>query len=69
MVVGGRAVACGGVEETAGGEGELSVETGTYAPAAVRLYRSCGYEPVSAYRDQVGGFDRVRLVKRLPVAA
>ncbi|MDG4796116.1 GNAT family N-acetyltransferase [Micromonospora sp. WMMD1082] len=107
-VVGGRAVACGGLREVGDGVGELSgpyvrpafrrrgiarqllaaleelafrhghsvlcvelgaVDTGAVAPAAVSLYRSCGYEPVPACPGAVGGGDRVRLAKRLLVAA
>ncbi|MEV6814517.1 GNAT family N-acetyltransferase [Micromonospora sp. NPDC051296] len=51
------------------GHSVLCVETGTYLPVAISLYRSGGYEPVPAYRERAGGPNRVFLAKRLPVAA
>ncbi|WP_433529516.1 GNAT family N-acetyltransferase [Micromonospora sp. CA-263727] len=51
------------------GHSLLCLETGTYQAVAISLYRSGGYEPVPAYREQTGGPNRVCLAKRLPVAA
>ncbi|PZG16994.1 GNAT family N-acetyltransferase [Micromonospora craterilacus] len=51
------------------GHSVLCVEAGTNLPVAISLYRSGGYAPVPAYREHVGGPNRVCLGKRLPVAA
>ncbi|MER7168936.1 GNAT family N-acetyltransferase [Micromonospora sp. NPDC000207] len=103
VVVGGRVVACGGIqrldavtgelkrmyvrpayrgrgvarallvamEELAFGRGyqTLCLETGTYLPAAIGLYTSCGYEPIPVYGEYVDNPYSVCFAKRLPVAA
>ncbi|MEV0157488.1 GNAT family N-acetyltransferase [Micromonospora sp. NPDC050686] len=46
----------------------VCLETGTYLPAAIRLYTSCGYEPIPVYGEYVGNPYSVCFAKRLPVA-
>ncbi|GGM16323.1 MULTISPECIES: GNAT family N-acetyltransferase [Micromonospora] len=103
VVVAGRAVACGGLQELDRATGELKrmyvrpahrgrgigrqllaaleelafqrgyetlcLETGTYLPAAITLYTSCGYEPIPVYGEYVDNPYSVCFGKRLPVAA
>lgn len=59
------------LEECAFRQGHTVVclETGTYLPAAIGLYTSCGYEPVPVYGEYVGNPYSVCFAKRLPVAA
>jgi GNAT superfamily N-acetyltransferase len=47
----------------------LCLETGTYLPAAISLYTSCGFEPIPVYGEYVGNPYSVCFAKRLPVAA
>ncbi|SCL38698.1 N-acetylglutamate synthase, GNAT family [Micromonospora rhizosphaerae] len=47
----------------------VCLETGTYLPAAIGLYTSCGYEPVPVYGEYVDNPYSVCFAKRLPVAA
>ncbi|MEH0938786.1 GNAT family N-acetyltransferase [Micromonospora psammae] len=51
------------------GHSVLRLETGTYLPAAIGLYTSCGYEPIPVYGEYVGNPYSVCFAKRLPVAA
>jgi GNAT superfamily N-acetyltransferase len=53
----------------AAGHRELRLETGTYLPAAVAFYRSCGYAPIPRYGEYVGNPFSVCFAKRLPVPA
>ncbi|MGC5021966.1 GNAT family N-acetyltransferase [Micromonospora sp. DT47] len=103
VVLGGRAVACGGIQALDADTGELKrmyvrpayrgrgiarqllpaleelalqrghsvlcLETGTYLPAAIGLYTSCGYEPIPVYGEYVGNPYSVCFAKRLPVTA
>ncbi|MEU2613567.1 GNAT family N-acetyltransferase [Micromonospora sp. NPDC007271] len=59
------------LEELAYQQGHTTVclETGTYLPAAIALYRSCGYQPVPVYGEYVGNPYSVCFAKRLLVAA
>ncbi|MGC4854538.1 GNAT family N-acetyltransferase [Micromonospora sp. DT4] len=59
------------LEECAFRQGHTVVclETGTYLPAAIGLYTSCGYEPIPVYGEYVGNPYSVCFAKRLPVAA
>lgn len=59
------------LEELAYQQGHSSVrlETGTYLPAAVGLYTSCGYEPIPTYGEYIGNPYSVCFAKRLPVLA
>ncbi|SCL17572.1 Acetyltransferase (GNAT) family protein [Micromonospora nigra] len=59
------------LEELAFQQGHCVVclETGTYLPAAIALYRSCGYEPIPVYGQYVDNPYSVCFAKRLPVAA
>ncbi|MCZ7435910.1 GNAT family N-acetyltransferase [Micromonospora sp. WMMC241] len=47
----------------------VCLETGTYLPAAIGLYRSAGYQPVPVYGEYVDNPYSVCFAKRLPVAA
>ncbi|MDG4805720.1 GNAT family N-acetyltransferase [Micromonospora sp. WMMD1120] len=47
----------------------VCLETGTYLPAAIALYTSCGYDRVPVYGEYVGNPYSVCFAKRLPVAA
>ncbi|MEV7326522.1 GNAT family N-acetyltransferase [Micromonospora sp. NPDC093244] len=51
------------------GHSVVCLETGTYLPAAIGLYTSCGYEPIPVYGEYVGNPYSVCFAKRLPVAA
>ncbi|WP_329013575.1 GNAT family N-acetyltransferase [Micromonospora rifamycinica] len=51
------------------GHSVLCLETGTYLPAAIGLYTSCGYQPIPVYGEYVGNPYSVCFAKRLPVAA
>ncbi|GAA0812445.1 GNAT family N-acetyltransferase [Spirilliplanes yamanashiensis] len=53
----------------AGGHTTLRLETGTYLPAAISLYRSSGYRPIPVYGEYVGNPYSVCFEKRLPVPA
>ncbi|MFD2767818.1 GNAT family N-acetyltransferase [Micromonospora eburnea] len=59
------------LEELAYRQGHTTVclETGTYLPAAIGLYRSCGYQPIPVYGEYVGNPHSVCFAKRLLVAA
>ncbi|MEV2238923.1 GNAT family N-acetyltransferase [Micromonospora sp. NPDC049891] len=59
------------LEETAyqRGHSVVRVETGPHLPAAVALFRACGYEPVPAAGGPVEGPYRTCFAKRLPVPA
>ncbi|MET8372456.1 GNAT family N-acetyltransferase [Micromonospora profundi] len=50
------------------GHSVVRLETGTYLPAALGLYASCGYDRIPVYGD-VGNPYSVCFAKRLPVAA
>lgn len=51
------------------GHHTLCLETGTYLPAAIGLYTSCGYQPIPVYGEYVGNPYSVCFAKRLRVAA
>ncbi len=51
------------------GQSVVCLETGTYLPAAIALYTSCGYERIPVYGEYVGNPYSVCFAKRLPVAA
>ncbi|MEO3769751.1 GNAT family N-acetyltransferase [Micromonospora sp. B9E7] len=51
------------------GHSLVCLETGTYLPAAIGLYTSCGYDPIPVYGEYVGNPYSVCFAKRLPVAA
>ncbi|WP_410811411.1 GNAT family N-acetyltransferase [Micromonospora sp. 067-2] len=51
------------------GHSLVCLETGTYLPAAIGLYTSCGYEPIPVYGEYVHNPYSVCFAKRLPVAA
>ncbi|MEV4199305.1 GNAT family N-acetyltransferase [Micromonospora globbae] len=51
------------------GHTRICLETGTYLPAAIGLYTSCGYEPIPVYGPYVGNPYSVCFAKRLPVRA
>lgn len=51
------------------GHSVVCLETGTYLPAAIGLYTSCGYEPIPVYGEYVDNPYSVCFAKRLPVAA
>jgi len=53
----------------AGGHTTLRLETGTYLPAAIALYRSAGYLPIPVYGEYVGNPYSACFEKRLPVPA
>ncbi|SCE85466.1 Acetyltransferase (GNAT) family protein [Micromonospora viridifaciens] len=59
------------LEELAHRQGHRTVclETGAYLPAALALYRSCGYQPIPVYGEYVGNPYSVCFAKRLFVAA
>ncbi|MGI5215612.1 GNAT family N-acetyltransferase [Plantactinospora sp. CA-290183] len=61
----------GALEELAlrGGHTVLRLETGTYLPAALRLYASSGYAEIPGYGGYVGHPHRLCLEKRLPIPA
>ena len=43
----------------------IRLETGDYLPAAIALYRSCGYRPIPAYGEYVGNSYSLCFEKRL----
>ena len=51
------------------GHSVVCLETGSYLPAAIGLYTSCGYEPIPVYGEYVDNPYSVCFAKRLPVAA
>ncbi|MEU1754341.1 GNAT family N-acetyltransferase [Micromonospora matsumotoense] len=51
------------------GHSVLCLETGSYLPAAIGLYTSCGYQPIPVYGEYVDNPYSVCFAKRLPVAA
>ncbi|MFJ6199698.1 GNAT family N-acetyltransferase [Micromonospora sp. NPDC092111] len=51
------------------GHSVVCLETGTYLPAAVGLYTSCGYQPIPVYGEYADNPYSVCFAKRLPVAA
>ncbi|GGO18157.1 GNAT family N-acetyltransferase [Micromonospora parathelypteridis] len=51
------------------GHSVVCLETGTYLPAAIALYRSCGYDEVPVFGEYVGNPYSICFAKRLPVAA
>ncbi|MFG2058891.1 GNAT family N-acetyltransferase [Micromonospora sp. NPDC048930] len=51
------------------GHSTVCLETGTYLPAAIGLYRSCGYQPIPVYGEYVDNPYSVCFAKRLTVAA
>ena len=53
-------------EVLAAGRTVVRLETGTYLPAAIALYRSAGYRPIPAYGEYVGNPFSVCFEKRLP---
>ncbi|MEV4498354.1 GNAT family N-acetyltransferase [Micromonospora arborensis] len=59
------------IEECAFRQGHsvVCLETGVYLPAAIALYRSCGYDEVPVYGEYVGNPYSICFAKRLPVAA
>ncbi|MEH0844402.1 GNAT family N-acetyltransferase [Micromonospora sp. CPCC 205711] len=70
----GRGIArqlLGALEELAfrRGHSVLRLETGSYLPAAIGLYTSCGYQPIPVYGEYVDNPYSVCFAKRLPVAA
>ena len=54
---------------TRAGYSALRLETGGYLPVAISLYRSAGYQPITAYGEYVGNAHSVCFEKRLPVLA
>ncbi|GAB1690052.1 GNAT family N-acetyltransferase [Krasilnikovia sp. M28-CT-15] len=55
-------------EALATGRPTLRLETGTYLPAAIALYRACGYTEIPPYGEYVGNPFSVCLEKRLAVS-
>lgn len=51
------------------GHHTVRLETGTYLPAAIGLYTSCGYHPIPVYGEYVGNPYSVCFAKQLRVAA
>ncbi|MDG9678692.1 GNAT family N-acetyltransferase [Micromonospora sp. DH14] len=51
------------------GHSVVCLETGTYLPAAIALYTSCGYQQIPVYGEYVSNPYSVCFAKRLPVAA
>ncbi|MEU4533002.1 GNAT family N-acetyltransferase [Micromonospora ureilytica] len=51
------------------GHSVVCLETGTYLPAAIALYTSCGYQRIPVYGEYAGNPYSVCFAKRLPVAA
>ncbi|MEU7655193.1 GNAT family N-acetyltransferase [Micromonospora taraxaci] len=51
------------------GHSVVCLETGSYLPAAIGLYTSCGYDPIPVYGEYVDNPYSVCFAKRLPVAA
>lgn len=51
------------------GHSVVCLETGTYLPAAIGLYTSCGYEQIPVFGEYVSNPYSVCFAKRLPVAA
>ncbi|WP_229402417.1 GNAT family N-acetyltransferase [Micromonospora okii] len=51
------------------GYAELRLETGSYLPAAIGLYTSCGYAPIPVYGEYVDNPYSRCFAKPLPVAA
>jgi GNAT superfamily N-acetyltransferase len=56
-------------EALAAGCPVVRLETGTYLPAAIALYRSVGYAPIPVYGEYAGNPFSVCFEKRLAVAA
>jgi len=56
-------------EALAAGRRILRLETGTYLPAALALYRSAGYLPIPTFGEYVGNPFSVCFEKRLSVLA
>ncbi|HEV7965344.1 MAG TPA: GNAT family N-acetyltransferase, partial [Actinoplanes sp.] len=56
-------------EALAAGRPILRLETGTYLPAALALYRSAGYLPIPVFGEYVGNPFSVCFEKRLTVLA
>jgi putative acetyltransferase len=54
-------------EALAAGRPIVRLETGTYLPAAIALYRSAGYLPIPVYGEYVGNPFSVCFEKRLAV--
>jgi GNAT superfamily N-acetyltransferase len=54
-------------EALAAGRPILRLETGTYLPAALHLYRSAGYHPIPVFGEYVGNPFSVCFEKRLSV--
>jgi GNAT superfamily N-acetyltransferase len=54
-------------EVLAAGRPVVRLETGTYLPSAIALYRSAGYLPIPAYGEYVGNPFSVCFEKRLRV--
>ncbi len=59
------------LEELAFQQGHHTVclETGSYLPAAIALYTSCGYAPIPVYGEYVDNPYSVCFAKSLPLAA
>ncbi|WP_405105343.1 GNAT family N-acetyltransferase [Micromonospora sp. NBC_01405] len=51
------------------GYAEIRLETGSYLPAAIGLYASCGYAPIPVFGEYVANPYSRCFAKRLPVAA
>ncbi|MBM7490352.1 GNAT superfamily N-acetyltransferase [Micromonospora luteifusca] len=51
------------------GHSVVCLETGTYLPAAIALYTSCGYDQIPVFGEYVGNPYSICFAKRLPVAA
>ncbi|MGW1062580.1 GNAT family N-acetyltransferase [Micromonospora rubida] len=51
------------------GYAEIRLETGSYLPAAIGLYTSCGYAPIPVFGEYVANPYSRCFAKRLPVAA
>lgn len=56
-------------EALAAGHPTLRLETGSYLPAAIALYRSVGYTPIPTYGEYVNNPYSVCFEKRLPIRA
>ncbi|MCA2217886.1 GNAT family N-acetyltransferase [Jidongwangia harbinensis] len=56
-------------EAYATGRSVIRLETGTYLPAAIALYRSAGYLPIPPYGEYVGNPFSACFAKRLPAAS
>ncbi|MFF3869263.1 GNAT family N-acetyltransferase [Micromonospora sp. NPDC001898] len=51
------------------GYAEIRLETGSYLPAAIGLYTSCGYAPIPVFGEYVANPYSRCFAKHLPVAA